>query len=391
MSHLALLIPITFLVAMPMPSLSAEIPQFPQVEKAMDQMVHQQEVAGTVTAVTTKDQLLHLGANGWSDLAGGTPMATDSIFWIASMTKPLTAVAILMLQDEGKLNVTDPVARHIPEFAHLKTPSGKPADLTLTQILAHTSGLGEGDSEEVRKARTLADLIPAFLAAPMQAEPGVRWRYCQSGINTAARIVEIVSGQSFDQFLQERLLTPLGMHDTSFYLSAEQASRLAGAYARNEETGQLEPGRPYFDPTSRNRPPFGHAGLFSTAADYDRFCQMLLQQGVFEQRRYLSTASVTLMTRSHTGELAAGFVPGSAWGLATSLVEKPQGVTQHLSPGSYGHGGVFGTQAWIDPVQGTAYILMTQRTNSPNSDASPVRIAFQAAAVEGLKQAEPNL
>jgi CubicO group peptidase (beta-lactamase class C family) len=351
----------------------------------MDEMVRQQEVAGAVTVVVAKDRILHLQANGWSDLAAEVPIGTDSLFWIASMTKPLTAVALLMLQDEGKLHVADPVARFIPEFAELKTPSGKPAHITISQILTHTSGLGEGESARVRQARTLADLIPAYLEAPMQAEPGVRWQYCQSGINTAARIAEIVSGQSFDQFLEERLLAPLGMHDTSFFPSPTQAARLAGAYARNEQTGELESTPPHFDPTNRDRPPLGHAGLFSTGPDYARFCQMLLSGGSLHHRRYLSPESVDLLTRNHTGELAAGFVPGSAWGLATSRVEKPQGITQHLSAGSYGHGGLHGTQAWIDPIRGTAYILMVQRTNFPNSDASPVRSAFQAAAAEALE------
>src|SRR6185503_785854 len=127
-------------------------------------------------------------------------MTPDTLFWIASMTKPITGTAVLMLQDEGKLKVTDPVAKYLPEFANLKTPSGKPANLTIVQILTHTSGLGEAGRDGAANAHTLADLVPLWLAAPMQFEPGAKWSYCQSGINAGARIVEIVSGLTFDQF-----------------------------------------------------------------------------------------------------------------------------------------------------------------------------------------------
>src|SRR6185295_14889461 len=125
---------------------------------------------------------------GFEDVATKRPMTADTLFWIASMTKPVTGVAILMLQDEGKLNVADPVAKYLPEFASLKTPSGKPANLTISQILTHTSGLGEAGTNGVRKAKTLADLVPLWLAAPMQYEPGEKWAYTQSGINAAGRI-----------------------------------------------------------------------------------------------------------------------------------------------------------------------------------------------------------
>src|SRR5438132_2566713 len=177
-------------------------------------------------------------------------MTVDTLFWIASMTKPITGAAILMLPDEGKLNVADPVANYLPEFANLKTPSGKPANLTITQILTHTSGLGEAPAAEAQKAHTLADLVPLWLAAPMQYEPGSQWKYTQSGINAAARIVEVVSGMSFDAFLQKRLFDPLGMRDTTFYPTDEQRARLVTAYAKNKETGALEsvPPRPEFGP-----------------------------------------------------------------------------------------------------------------------------------------------
>ena len=167
-----------------------------------------------------------------------------------------------MLQDEGKLHVSDPVAKYLPEFASLKTPSGKPANLTITQILTHTSGLGEATGPAAQQARTLADLVPIWLAAPMKYEPGERWQYTQSGINAAGRIVEVVSGMTFDAFLQKRLFDPLGMKHTTFYIGEAQRARLATAYAKNKETGALEPvpPRPEFGP--RDRPPQGNGGLY---------------------------------------------------------------------------------------------------------------------------------
>jgi CubicO group peptidase (beta-lactamase class C family) len=170
----------------------------PGVGAAMQGLVGKQEIAGAVTVVVGKDRVLHLEATGAADLATKRPMAPDTLFWIASMTKPVTGVAILMLQDDGKLKVTDPVARYLPGFADLKTPSGKPANLTITQILTHTSGLGEAAGAAAREAKTLADLEKLWLAAPMQYEPGERWKYTQSGINAASRIVEVISGMTFD-------------------------------------------------------------------------------------------------------------------------------------------------------------------------------------------------
>ena len=310
-------------------------------------------------------------------------MTPDTLFWIASMTKPVTGAAILMLQDEGKLTVADPVAKYLPEFANLKTPSGKPANLTLTQILTHTSGLGEATGPAAQQAKTLADLVPLWLAAPMQYEPGEKWKYTQSGINAAARIVEVVSGMTFDAFVQKRLFDPLGMKDTTFYPTDEQRARLATAYAKNKDTGALEsvPPRAEFGP--RDRPPQGNGGLYSTAPDYARFCQMLLNGGTLDGRRYLSAAAMKFLTTPQTGDLPTGFFQTDTygnrgtnygWGIATCILRAPhEGVAAMLSPGTYGHGGAWGTQAWIDPVKGVAYVLMVQRSNFPNSDASDVR------------------
>jgi CubicO group peptidase (beta-lactamase class C family) len=238
----------------------AATPTLPGVGAAMQEMVATHEVAGAVTAVVTKDRVLHLEATGSADLAAKRPMAPDTLFWIASMTKPVTGVAVLMLQDEGKLKVTDPVSKYLPGFADLKTPSGKPANLTLTQILTHTSGLGEASGPAAQRAKTLADLEKIWLATPMQYEPGEKWKYTQSGINAAARIVEVISGKTFDAFVQERILDPLGMRDTTFYPTDAQRARLATAYAKNATTGALEMVPPRDDFGPRNRPPQGNGG-----------------------------------------------------------------------------------------------------------------------------------
>ncbi len=368
----------------------------PGVGAAMKAAVSSREISGAVTVVVTKDKFVHMEATGQADIATKKPMAADTLFWIASMTKPVTGVAILMLQDDGRLDVADPVAKYIPEFANLKTPSGKPANLTISQILTHTSGLGEAAGPAAQKAKTLLDLVPLWLSAPMQYEPGAQWRYTQSGINAAARIVEIVSGMSFDTFLQGRLFDPLGMVSTTFYPTAEQRSRLVTAYARNKDTGLLDPvpPRPEFGP--RNRPPQGNGGLYSTARDYARFCQMLLNGGKLDDLHFLTEKSMKILSSVQTGNLPTVFSQTDTfgqrganygWGLGTCVLRQPHaGVAEMLSTGSYGHGGAWGTQAWIDPVKGVAYVLMVQRSNFPNSDASDVRKAFQQAAARALAQ-----
>ncbi len=372
----------------------AQAPKLPGVGAAMDAMIASNEVSGAVTVVVSREGVVHLETSGLADVAGNRPMRPDTLFWIASMTKPITGTAILMLQDEGKLRVSDPVAKYLPGFADLKTPSGKPANLTITQILTHTSGLGEATGEPARNAKTLADLEPLWLAAPMQFEPGEKWSYCQSGINAAGRIVEVLSGMSFDRFLQERLFDPLGMKDTTFYPTEAQKSRQVTAYAKNRATGVLEavPPRPDFGP--RDRPPQGNGGLYSTAPDYARFCRMLLSGGSLDGKRYLSRESLGFLSMPQTGSLPTGFFQNAAfgnrggnygWGIGTCVLRTPhEGVAEVLSPGSFGHGGAWGTQAWIDPVKGFAYVLMVQRANFPNSDASDVRRAFQKAAAEAL-------
>ena len=353
------------------------------------------EVTGAVTLVVTKEKVLHLESTGLADVAAKRPMTPDTLFWIASMTKPITGTAVLMLQDENKLNVADPVAKYLPEFANLKTPSGKDANLTITQILTHTSGLGEGNAAEAAKAKTLSDLVPIWLAAPMQYEPGSKWKYTQSGINAAARIVEVASGMSFDAFLQKRVFDPLSMKHTTFFPSDKARQKLATGYAKNKETGKLEPVPPRPDFGVAGHPPLGNGGLYSTVPDYARFCQMLLNNGTYKGHRILSDEAMKFLTTPQTGDIPTGFFQNDrtgnygknyGWGIGTCILKAPhEGAAEVLSPGSFGHGGAWGTQAWVDPVKGVAYVLMVQRSNFPNSDASDVRRAFQKAASKALE------
>ncbi len=341
------------------------------------------EIAGAVTLVATPDRVIHLGASGNAVLDPSEAMRTDAIFWIASMSKPILATLLLMLQDEGLLSVDDPVEKYLPEFKAVKTADGKPARVTIRHLLTHTSGLGEITAAQARDSKTLAAVIPLYVAKPVGFTPGSKWVYCQSGINTGGRIAEVVTGEPLEKLLQRRLFGPLGMKDTTFYLTEKQRPRLAKSYRRTDK-GELEATDIAFlngkSPTSLDRFPAPNGGLFSTASDYARFCQMVLRGGELDGKRYLKPETVKLMTTIQTADLKTGFTTGNGWGLGWCVVREPQGVTATLSPGTFGHGGAYGTQAWIDPTTKRITILMVQRANFPNSDASEVRRGFQEAA-----------
>ncbi|HEV8379217.1 MAG TPA: serine hydrolase domain-containing protein [Tepidisphaeraceae bacterium] len=358
----------------------------PAVSERMKEFVAQNEVTGAITLVANKEKILHLDATGRGDLSSETPLSRDAIFWIASMSKPVTGVAVLIMQDEGKLSVDDPVEKYIPEFANYKNSDGGKATITIKQLLTHSSGMPEATVEEMKSSHTLSELIPHFLNKPLQFAPGSKWQYCQSSINTAGRIVEIVSGKSFDQFVQERIFNPLGMKDTTFYPTEAQAQRLAKSYRKTD--GKLTEAQIFIldgkPATSRERYPAANGGLFSTALDYARFCQMLLNGGELDGHRILKPESVKQFSTVQFPDHKTGFTPGNGWGLGCCVVREPQGVTAMLSPGTFGHGGAYGTQAWIDPQKNLIYILMVQRANFPNADNSDVRKAFQQAAAEAL-------
>jgi CubicO group peptidase (beta-lactamase class C family) len=325
-------------------------------------------------------------------------MQLDTMFWIASMTKPVTSVAILMLQDDGRLSVDDPVAKYLPEFAALRTPSGKPANITIAQLLSHTSGLASPPKNAAsRSAKTLRDLEAIYLANPMQFEPGSSWKYTTSGFIVAGLIVETVTGKPFDSFLQDRLFDPLGMKDTTFYPTDEQRLRVARGYRVNPQTGEfkVQEGLAANGPIPRRGEsvPLGDGGLFSTAGDYARFCQMLLNGGMLDGRRYLSAGAYRSLTTVCTGDLPTGYSKKQinrvlGWGLGEAIVRAHGGgVSDFLSPGTFGHPGAWGPAAWIDPVRGVAYIMMVQRSNMPDNFENPPALAFVRAASGALTPA----
>lgn len=366
---------------------TASLPNHPEIDRELEAFVAKNEIAGAVTAVVDKDRILHVGTIGNAKLGtAGTPksepMTSDTIFWIASMSKPVAGVCIMQLVDQGKLSLEDPIDRFLPEMSVLKDDSGKKHSITVAQLLNHTSGMRE--LSEPYSSNSLAEASAKYAnAGPLHFAPGSKWQYSQTSINTAARIAEVISGMSFDEYTRKNIFEPLGMKDTGFYLTDGQAKRLAASYSKNEQ-GELIPA-PLFllagkKPTDRERLPAANGGLFSTAMDYAKFCQMLLNDGTIGGKLILSPSAVTRLRTPSTVELTTGFTPGNAWGVGVCVVVKPQGATAMLSAGTYGHGGAYGTQAWIDPVTGRAYILMVQRANFPNADDSEIRKSFQSIA-----------
>jgi CubicO group peptidase (beta-lactamase class C family) len=353
-------------------------------------------VAGAVALVARKGGVERVDVVGWSDLETRKPMRADSMFWIASMTKPITATAILILRDEGKLAIDDPVEKHLPEFrgqwlVSESAPERRvlvrpPRPITLRDLLTHTSGIGGGGADAGREL-SLAEQVLLTSQEPLRFAPGTRWEYSNVGINTLGRVVEVVSRTPYADFLEARILRPLGMKDTTFWPTEEQIERVAKSYkTRSDGKGLEEAGIPFLrgDLTSRMRTPFPAGGLFSTAADLARFYRAILLGGELDGVRIVSSAAIEEMTRTQTGDLTTGFTSGMSFGLGWAVVKEPRGVTAVLSPGTYGHGGAYGTQGWIDPGKDLILVLMVQRANFPNADESVVRRAFQDAAVGAL-------
>ena len=360
------------------------------------EFVDQQHLSGAVLLVARRGAVGCLEAIGFRDLEAKDSMRPDTIFRIASMTKPVTAAGILALEDEGKLSVDDPVEKHLPEFKGqmmVQSKSGgavtlvkPPRPITLRDLLTHTSGLaglppGLSDLYK-RRHRTLAEAVMAFSQRPLDFEPGAKWSYCNTGIDTLGRVIEVVSGKRYEDFLEERFFKPLGMKDTFFYPTPERLERAAGLYKRDKE--KLVSTDNFLGDVSEGKFPIPAGGLYSTAPDLFRFYQMLLDKGTFGGRRYLAEAAVEKMTSVQTGELKTGFVEGMGFGLGVGVVREPKGVTEALSPGTFGHGGAFGTQGWIDPKKGVIYVLMIQRVGLPNGDGSEMRKALHSIAAAAL-------
>lgn len=354
-----------------------------KLQQVLDEQVQRGEIVGGIVQTGGVDGVDQLLLSGAADLAAKREIQADDLFWIASMTKPVTGVAVMMMQEQGKLRVDDPVEKYLPEFRQLKDAKGQHVIVTIAQCLTHSSGLADLASGEDAGFSSLEDLTKKVATKPLVFAPGSKWQYCQTGINTVARVVEVVSGMSFDAFLQEKIFAPLGMKDTTFYPTAEQAKRLAKSYRKGDQGKWEEVSLDRLFGKARpqqKRYPRANGGLFSTAHDYGIFAQMLLRRGEYNGKRFLKETSIEQMTTVQSGDLVTGFTPGNGWGLGCCVVKEPQGVSAALSKGSYGHGGAFGTQVWIDPVKKRYFLLLVQRADFPNSDGSSVRKDLQDAA-----------
>lgn len=362
----------------------------------MQRFVDRKEVSGVVVLVGDVDRVKGVEAVGRRSVEDDLPMRPDTLFRIASMTKPITAIGIMMLADEGKLSVNDPVEAHLPEFRGQMLVAARSGDtitlkkpsrpMTLRDLLTHTSGLpglpptGLADLY-ARRHKTLAEAVMAYSQRPLDFEPGSKWSYCNVGIDTLGRVIEVVSGRPYEGFLKERLFDPLGMIDTTFYPTPEQLERTASTYRYHADDEALRPvNATLIGPPAGAKYPIPAGGLYSTAPDLARLYRMMLGRGTADGRRYLSESTVDAMTQVQTGDLKTGFTDGMGFGLGWGVVRVPSGVTERLSPGSYGHGGAFGTQAWIDPHAGRFMVLMIQRVGAPNSDASEIRRDLQRVA-----------
>ena len=368
----------------------------------MKAFVDQGTVAGAVMLVARHGVVASLEAVGYQDLETKKLMKTDSIFQIMSMTKPVVAVAIMMLVEEGKVAVSDPVEKHLPEFRGLWMNTSKPGEkerrqvrpprpITLRDLLTHTSGmignLPEGISEVYTKMHlTLAEAVAIYSQQPLDFEPGTKWQYSNSGIATLGRVIEVSSGQPFEKFLSERIFQPLAMKDSFLFVPPDKIDRIAMVYKRADgklqrSGGDILGGDPsqYRKGAKYSAPEFG---MYSTASDLAALYQMMLNGGTYNNKRLLSRASVNLMTALHTGRIEpAGHSTGMGYGLAWTVVKDPLGTLQLQSEGTYGHGGAFGTQGWIDPQKDLVGVFLIQRSAGGGPDESNAFKALAAAAI----------
>lgn len=365
---------------------------------SLQKFIESNELPGVVTFIGNKDGILDVQVLGLADVERKIPMKRDTIFRIASMTKPITALAIMQLVEEGKINVEDPVEKYLPEFKGQMLVASrdgetvtlkKPArPIAVKDLLTHTSGIpgyppGMADVYQKRNY-TLSETTVASSQTPLMFEPGTKWSYCNPGIDALGRMVEVVAGTPFETYLATRVFEPLGMANTTFYPNAGQLPRVAGTYGKKD--GQLVPAPGgVLDLPSHPKHPVPAGGLYSTGDDLARLYQCCLNQGTLNGRKIIGEKTLANMTSIHTGDMKAGFIDGSTWGYGFAIVKDSMGVTENLSPGSYGHGGAYGTQGWIDPHKGLFTILLIQRTGLSSSDGSPIRKALHDASVQWLK------
>ena len=352
------------------------------IRQSMEKFIEAKEIAGAVTLVAYRGAIVHWEAVGYRSLEDGQPMTRDTLFAIASMTKPIVATGLMMLVDRGQVRLDEPVATYLPEFRDVKlldgrTPKSPP---TVRHLLTHTSGL----HPDQQMHGSLAETVRYLASQPLRFEPGTQWAY-GPGLTVAGRIIEVVSGKDLETFLREEIFEPLGMIDTTFHPSSEQQKRLAKLYQKDRQSGELRPAEHWLINLSPSAPPNPSGGLFSTAGDLVRFYQAILDGGILGTKRILREELTLEMRRVQTDELTTGFTAGNGWGLGWCVVRQPQGVTSMLSPGTFGHGGAFGTQGWIDPEKKMIFILLIQRLGIPNADQSAFRETLQTLATSALR------
>jgi CubicO group peptidase (beta-lactamase class C family) len=364
-----------------------------RINQLIDRAIAARDISGGVTIVARRGKIAHFEAQGLMDIEANTPMRKDAIFRIASMTKPVTGVAIMMLVEEGKVRLSDPVSRFIPEFkdttvalASGKVPAARA--ITVRDLLTHTSGLGSGGLGTKEGAKTaprrstdnLATYIPTLGAVSLDFQPGTLWRYSAlAGIEVLGRIVEVASGATFDRFLQDRIFAPLGMKDTTFVPTPDRLARAVHIYERTPE-GTLR--REETPPWLATKTLFsGGGGLWSTAEDYLQFAQMLLNGGQLNEVRLLGPRTVALMASNHVGDLytgTTGTAQGTGFGLTVDVMLDNVTAGARKSNGSYGWGGAFGTYFWVDPKEQLTAIMMIQ------TPANYLRRDFENAVMQAV-------
>jgi CubicO group peptidase (beta-lactamase class C family) len=323
--------------------------------------VQREELAGAVALVANKAKVLDVTTIGFADLEAKKPMQADTVFWIASQSKGITAAAVMMLVDEGKLSLDDPVEKYLPEFKDQKVAAGKEAavararSITIRDLLSHVSGMPFKSEEEkpTLDALPLAAAVKTYAKIPLVTQPGAKYQYSNAGINTAARVLEVVSGQSYEDFMDKRLFGPLGMKDTTFWPNAEQVSRLAKTYKPDASKKKLALGglgQLQADLTDRaHRFPMPAGGLFSTAKDVATFCRMLLNGGELDGRRYLSAAALKELTSRQTPK----------------ELKESYGLGLAVGPDFFGHGGAQATGMEVRTKDGLVVVWMVQHQGFP--------------------------
>ena len=378
-------------------STASSAPRLQEATVLLNRYVAERKIAGAVAAVARHGRTVYLEAVGMQDLATRTPMTDRSLFRIYSMTKAVTAVAAMMLHEEGKFQLDDPVSKYLPEFKEVVVqgaggaPNRRPArEITVADLLLHTSGLSHRTADLYRTAgvRNRADSLPAFVGkivrVPLMEDPGTRYRYSE-GTTVVGRLVEIWSGRPFDTFLAERLFGPLRMTDTTFWVSPENKGRLTTVYGPAPGGGLTPLEIETLPFTERPALIEGAVGLVSTVPDFLRFAQMLLNGGELDGKRLLSAGMVQTITANGLSEDVLKARGGSmGWGLANvNVVLDPAGAGYPANRGEYGWDGTAGTIFWTDPGTGTIAVLMTQSVPAnPDSLRQKFKAIVQQAFVD---------